>query len=366
MRFIRLLTSVLFVAAACGDDGGSGGTVDAPDQPIDAAPDAPVTPVNCDYTEQADATNDDFSGSVANGVPEPTGKTVSSTTTTICGKLDSGHYIGADQLVDIDGFVFAASGEVDVRIDLTLTGTKTVDYLSLNVYTGPNLSDDVGTTAKFEGNHAVLDVHLSPVSGMFELLVFAGNTTATTAPISYVAKISIDQPATRCPKSTAAATYTEQRDTAGNGHHGNDMVLIGGTPSQMLTADTTDMAEPTGVVIAPATSYHLVGSSADIAAMNAYKDRDTFELTTGATTSEVAVRLNWPGTVQDLDYYLFAKDTVPMIGRSITALKREDELKTFAVKPSTTYWVLVGNDPASLAGAAVPYDVTVCGAAFAP
>jgi hypothetical protein len=366
MRSIRLVTSVLLVAAACGDDGNKG-TVDAPNEPpIDAAPDAPVTPVNCDYTEQADATNDDFSGNVANGVPEATGKTFTSTTTTICGKLDSGHFVAADELVDIDGFTFAASGEVDVRIDLTLTGTKTVDYLSLNVYTGPNLSDDVGTTAKFEGNHAVLDVHLSPVSGMFEVLVFAGNPTATTAPISYVAKISIDQPATRCPKSTAAATYTEQRDTAGNGHHGNDMVLIGGTPSQQLTADTTDLAEPTGVTVAPATSYHLTGSSADIAAMNAYKDRDTFEFTTGPSTNELAVRLNWPGTVQDLDYYVFAKDTVPMIGRSITALKREDEFKTFAVKPSTAYWVLVGNDPASLAGAAVPYDVTLCGASFTP
>ncbi|CAN5921841.1 hypothetical protein BH11MYX3_BH11MYX3_19340 [soil metagenome] len=366
MRSIRLLTSVLLVAAACGDDGNKG-TVDAPSEPvIDAAPDAPVTPVNCDYTEQADATNDDFSGNVANGVPEATGKTFTSTTTTICGKLDSGHFIAADQLVDIDGFVFAASGEVDVRIDLTLTGTKSVDYLSLNVYTGPNLSDDVGTTAKFEGDHAVLDVHLSPVAGMFEILVFAGNPTATTAPISYVAKISIDQPATRCPKSAAAATYTEQRDTTGNGHRGNDMVLIGGTPPQMLTTDTTDLAEPTGVTVAPATSYHLVGSSADIAAINAYKDRDTFEFTTGPSTNELAVRLNWPGTVQDLDYYVFPKDTVPMIGRSITAMKREDEFKTFAVKPGTAYWVLVGNDPSSLAGAAVPYDVTLCGAAFAP
>ena len=366
MRSIRVLTSMLLVAAACGDDGKNMGTVDAPNEQADAAPDAPVTPVVCDYTEQADATNDDFSGNVPNGAPEATGKTFTSTTTTICGKLDSGHFIAADQLVDIDGFVFAASGEVDVRIDLTLTGTKTVDYLSLNVYTGPNLSSDVGTTAKFEGNHAVLDVHLSPVSGMFELLVFAGNSTATTAPISYVAKVSIDQPATRCPKSTAAATYTEQRDTTANGHHGNDMVLIGATPPQQLTADTTDLAEPTGVTLAPASSLHLAGSSADIAATNAYKDRDTFEFTTGATTSEVAVRLNWPGTVQDLDYYVFAKDTVPMIGRSITAQKREDEFKTFAVKPSTAYWVLVGNDPSSLAGAAVPYDLTLCGAAFSP
>ncbi len=363
MRSLRLLsTATLLIASACGDDGGNPATIDAPNTQVDAPVDSPVNPGGCDYTEAMDATNDDFSGNVATGTPETTGKTIT-TSFTICGKLDSTHFISADQLVDIDGFVFNAASDIDVRIDLTLTGVAT-EYLSLNVYTGPNLSDDVGSTAKFEGDHAVLDVHLTPSSGSFEILVFAGNGAAITAPVSYKLKVSADQPTTRCAKSTGAANYVEARDNSGNGNRGNDMVLIS-APSGSLTADTTDLAEPTGLTIAPATSYRLTGTSTDITAMSSYKDRDTFEFTTGATTNEIGLRLNWPGITQDMDMYVYPKDTVPGLGYSIVSAKHEDEFKTFAVKPNTAYWVLVGNHITSGAGD-VAYGVTVCGATFTP
>jgi hypothetical protein len=365
MRAVLLLSPILVLASACGDDGGGGNTPDAKIDP-DAAIDAPVSTGSCDYTEAHDDTNDDFSGNNPNGVAEPTALTFAASALTICGNLDSTHFVAADELVDIDGFSFAAPAAVDVRIDLTVTGgTLPIDYLSIDIYTGANLSISVGTTAKFVGNHAVWDAHLDPADGgMYEVLLFAGHTAALTAPLAYRATITVDAPATRCPKQTSAATYTEQRDAAGNGHTANDMVLIA-NPSLMLTASTTDQPEATGVTVAPAGTYHLVGSSADIAAMSGYKDRDTFEITTGASTNELALRLNWPGTTHDLDYWLLEKATLPSLGRAFTSSKTEDEFKTFAVKPSTTYWLLIGADATSGSGD-LGYEVSVCGSAFAP
>jgi len=363
MRSPRLLLSLLVVAAACGDDGGSMGTSDAPAQ-IDAPVDSPVLPGNCDYNEVADATNDDFSGNVANGAAEAIGAPFASGPRTICGHIDSTHFVAADELVDIDGFVFSIAADTDVRIDLTAIGAEALDDVSISVYTGANLSTAVGTTGRFVGNHAVLDLHLTQASGMFEIMMFAFNGAAITTPIAYRATITVDTPAIRCAKATGAASYAEARDTQGNGHTANDMVVIT-NPTVSLTPDTTDLAEPTALTIAPGTSYLVTGSSADIAASNGYKDRDTFELTTGATTNELAVRLNWPGTTQDLDFYLLEKDTVPALGRSIAAVKHEDELKTFGVKPSTAYWVLVANDATSGAGN-VAYGITICGALFTP
>lgn len=363
MRAVLVL--ILLLASACGDDGGGSVVPDAPMQ-NDAAIDAPISTVGCDYTEAHDDTNDDFSGNNPNGVAEATSKTFTGSSLTICGNLDSTHFVAADELVDIDGFSFAAPAGVDVRIELTVTGgTIPIDYLSIDVYTGANLSIAVGTTSKFVGNHAVWDAHLDPADGgMYEVLLFAGNATALTAPLAYKVTITMDNRATRCPKQTGNAAYAEQRDTAGNGHTANDMVLIA-NPSLMLTASTTDQPEVTGVTVAPATNYRVTGSSADITAMSGYKDRDTFELTTGAATNEVALRVNWPGTAHDLDFWLLQKDTLPSLGRAFTSSQTEDEFKTFAVKPSTAYWVLIGKDATGGSGD-VAYDLSVCGSTFSP
>lgn len=357
MRFLRLASSLL-VLAACGDDAGTPTMFDAPVAP-DASIDAPAT-TGCDYSEHADVTNDDFSGNVAGSVPELSGA-FAGARRTICGTIDSTHYVPADELVDIDGFTFTTVTAVDVRIDLEAPGGEALEDLTLDVYPDATLNN-VGTSAKLVGTHAVLDVHLA--AGSYELLLYAGNPAALPASLPYRVTFAVDTPAVRCPELTGAAVYTEALDTTANNHAGNDMVLIA-NPSLSLTASTTDVPEHTGLTLGPTSTYLVAGSSADIAVTSGYKDRDTFEIATGPTTDELAVRLSWPGTTQDLDFFVLEKATVPGIGRSIEAVKQGPEMKTFGVKPSTSYWILVGNDATSGAGA-VAYDLSICGATFAP
>lgn len=351
----------LILLAACGGDGGRA-TPDASstDAAIDASViDAPVVD-RCDYSEKNDATNDDVSGTVDQGVAEDTEKMFGVAKQTICGQLDSTHFV-APELIDIDGYRFKVSEETDLRIDVSGAGLESLRDVTVELYTGPQLGDLVGETVKFFGDHAVYEAHAVP--GEYELVIQGGNAAAIGAPVPYKAKISIDKPAMRCPPATGSAAYNESLDRAAN-YRANDMVSIQ-NPIEKLTAAANDMPEPTALTIAPNMHYRITGSSADIAAISSYKDIDTFQITTGATTNEIAVRLNWPGTMQDLDLFVFAAGSIPRIGRSITAAKHEDEFKTLSVKPNSTYWLTVGNDKNSDAGA-VSYGLTVCGAAFTP
>jgi len=320
-------------------------------------PDAPVAV--CDYSEQHDATNDDVSGADAEGVAEDTAKLFGTDRLTICGQLDSAHFL-APELVDIDGYLFKVTSDADVRIEVAGAGLETLRDVTVDLYSGPQFADLVSSTTKFAGNHAVYEAHL--VAGTYELVIEGGNDNAITAPIAYKAKIINDKPAQRCPMATGAASYNEARDGAVN-DRANDMVAIH-NPIEKLTA-ANELPEPTALIIAPQTAYRINGSSADIAATSSYKDIDTFQITTGETTNEISVRLNWPGATQDLDLFVFAAGTVPRIGRSTTAAQHENEFKTFAVKPNSEYWLTVANDKNSGAGA-VNYELTVCGASFVP
>src|SRR4051812_8542984 len=103
MRLHRVLVSCL-ILAACGDDGGHSSTPDVLDQ-LDVAPDSPIVVGMCDYTEQHDTTNDDISGTVAGGAAEATGEVFTSGSVTICGQIDSTHFV-APELVDADSYLF--------------------------------------------------------------------------------------------------------------------------------------------------------------------------------------------------------------------------------------------------------------------
>lgn len=359
MRSIRLASSLLLIAAACGDDGSKITTIDAAPT-VDAPPDSPPLPPGCNYAELADTMNDDFSQG-ATGAPEMTGLTFGATPITLCGSVNSGHF--ASNTVDFDSYAVNVPADANVYVTLVGTGLEVPTVATLFIYGGTNYADFFGAS-KFEVNHGVVATGLP--AGMYEFSVGVRNAADVAAPIPYKIKISTDAPDTRCAKVTAAANFTEAGDGAGNTN--NDVVGIDfgapqGTPAEALTAATTDTAEATALTIAPATNYRITGNSANNTVVGSYKDRDAFEFTTGATTNEIAIRLNWPGTTADLDYFIFPK-AVPSIGGSSAAANMEPEYAVTAVKPNTSYWVWVGGYKTNAAASA--YDVSICGSTFTP
>lgn len=358
MRYLALSPLVFVLATTACGDGASQATPDAAPAAIDAAIDAPLQG-GCDYTEQHDTTNDDLSQA---GAPEPTGKMFTGAATTrLCGQLDSTHYAAADTLVDIDGYTVTVTADADVVVYLTGAGIGAFEYVSIDVYGGTNFGTSFGS-GTFVADHGVLNTHLP--AGTYELLVFAQKAAAITTPLPYEVRIVPDTEATRCPTVTTAAAYSEHLDTVANAHQGNDVVAIT-NPNQTLTTSTTDAPEQTQLTLTPGVTARIAGISADVPIVHSYRDRDTFELSTGAGTNELTARLTWPGTTRDLDLFVFEAGVLPSIGRALHAIKHGDELRTVAVKPLTHYWVLVGNDPSSDVGA-VSYDLTVCGGAFVP
>ena len=354
----RLSASLLALAsslAACGDDRPA-----APDAGLDAAApiDAPPTPGVCDFAELRDLTNDDIVGA---GTPELTNATLA-TGLTVCGAIDPGHFNVAEAVVDVDGYTFAVATETDLLVTLSGAGLEALELVQLQLYGGGGLNM-IAANTRLVGDHAVFSLHVQP--GSYELAVIASSAMELTSPIAYQMRIGVDAPATRCAALTTGG-YTEATDGASN--DGNDVVGIDRSmnPTNTLTASTTDAPEPTGVVVAPATSYRLVGTSANVARVGSYFDRDTFAFTTGPTTNQVTIRLNWPGTTIDLDYHVYDEGRVPYIYRSISPSTMEAELQTLAVAPSTTYWLWVGADYVMSTGLPVTYAATVCGATFAP
>ncbi len=352
MRALRALPLLVLALAACGDDNPYH-PIDAPPA-IDAMPDAAI-PSGCDHVEQRDLTNDDVSS--AAGTPEATGLTFA-TKTVVCGTFESTHFDG-DITVDVDGFTLTLAADADVLIRLHGAGITGPELVGGDIYTGATFNQLVGSFS-VTGTHGVTAVRLP--AGTYELTAFALNSTAIASSIPYRLEIITDAPATRCPELTTGG-YAEASD--GTGSTGNDMIrLVSGTPPA-LTASTTDAPEPTAIAIAGGMNYRVTGTAADVAVADVYEDVDTFAIATAAQANELAVRLTWPGTATNLDFLLFEAGMADPVIRAITTATQAPELRTFAVKPATSYWLLVGAK-AGTGGLPAAYSASVCGATFTP
>jgi len=346
---MRMTFGLLAMLVACGDDRMIS---EAPDAAVrDAAPDSEV-PTGCDYTEQRDLTNDD----VASGTPEETELTFT-TRTVVCGTIDHTHFDG-DITVDVDGFVIDVAAEVDVLVRLHGAGAETIELVGVDVYTGPSLDQLVGTNT-FYGDHAVTAIHLAP--GRHELLGFALAGAAIAAPVAYRIEVVADLPATRCPEVTTGG-YPEAIDGATN--DGNDMIRLASGSPPSLSPLPTDLPEPTQLVLAPGANTRVTGSAAAATVPDTYEDKDTFAITTGSATNELAVRLDWPTATANLDYFLFEADSADPIVRAQSTTARP-EVRTFSVKPGTGYWLLVGAKVGAT-GLPAAYTGSLCGATFTP
>jgi hypothetical protein len=94
-----------------------------------------------------------------------------------------------------------------------------------------------------------------------------------------------------------------------------------------------------------------------------YLDRDTFELTTGERTNELALRLHSGSTTADLDFVVFDEALMkPVVISNLTSATTL-EVATFAVRPSTKYLVWVGAFKTST-GPTAEFTATICGSHF--
>jgi hypothetical protein len=338
--------AALAVLVACGGDHPA--TDANGDAPADTGP-----PLTCGYTEKADATNSNAAGA------EATGLTLAGSTL-LCGKLDSGHYDGGTQTVDVDAFAFTVSAASDLVARVYGSGAETLDTVALQI-TSMDGSMQLAFGV-FVGDHAALIVHLP--AGQYLAAVSAFSASALGAAVDYKVRFDPDT-AGRCAKLTSGG-YTETNDGAGSG---NDMVNYDESAStpKTLTAATTDMPEPTGITVAAGTPAHIAGSSANVNPADSYMDRDTYLFSTGAGVNEMSIRLNWSATTVDFDYLVMPVPTTTVndFAGGLATANSEDEFQTFAVKPSTMYWLWVGAYDGAT-GLPATYDATLCAGSFTP
>ncbi|MDB4959549.1 MAG: hypothetical protein JWO36_7118 [Myxococcales bacterium] len=212
----------------------------------------------CQYTEMSDATND-YNATPA-GTFEATGLT--STAVVVCGTINNGHFNTNAMSVDIDSYQFRTTAAADVMMTFTAPGAAALDAVYFFLW-DITANQSVGIGGRFVGDHGVSIGNLP--AGNYEIDIEAYAPADIAAGLPYKVKIAVDTPATRCTKSTMTASYTEANDGADN--KGNDMIQIDynamtPTPTNTLTTSTTDMAEPTGLTVAPATTYRITGNSA--------------------------------------------------------------------------------------------------------
>ncbi|MEO8840509.1 MAG: hypothetical protein ABI591_01175 [Kofleriaceae bacterium] len=334
--------------AACGNNNGDNNT----DAQGSNSPDAPLP---CDYTETSDGANATTA--------ETTNVTVGGGDRTLCGTIDPGHFNPTSKTVDEDHYRIAvgSNGALLVRF-FGDPGIETLSLYSVLIFdtANPPALINGGHFDSTLGDHGVFRTSLP--AGSYDVVVRGQAAADLSAAINYKVRILAESP---CAAVTAAASYTETSDGASN--TGNDMMTVNfaADPSFAPTTATTDAAEATGLTIDAMTPVRVSGSSASVAAgSDQYLDRDTYQMMTGASTNELAVRLGWQGTV-DLDYLVFKDGTTTATGASTAASTTPDEYATFAVEPNTSYWVWVGATKDST-GAPAAYDVSVCGAQVAP
>ena len=179
-------------------------------------------------------------------------------------------------------------------------GGSAVDQFAVQIYDLTVDPDTEISEADFVGDHGVVALNLA--ADQYELDVVAFSGAALASNVHYKIKVQTDNPATRCPAGSGTATYTESHD--GGSNVGNDLWAyqsdgMGGI-SEGPIAVASSTAEPTGVTVGAATNYLLAGSAGTqpVGTMvdsgpPAYLDNDSYSISTGATTDQMEIQLNW-------------------------------------------------------------------------
>jgi len=354
-----IFRSALFIVAlsACGvtppTPGGDDTTGSDPTlvgQPPVNTQSSPVPLLACDYTEQADATNDYLASSGYS--LEQSGVMFAGTTRTICGTINNGHFDNYFDSVDVDNYGVDLAQDGDVQV--TITGDAGA-ISSVGVYAyRPDTGFSLGSY--FYGDHGVFTAHM--LAGHYEFSVEAYDVQDATVEVPYKVQITVDHPFQRCARVTHAADYVEQGD--GVDAIGNDMVDVdNGQYPRATRTGGGDAPEIADMMMQAPGKYRIYGDSSARTALGSYFDRDTYAITVGPDTNQMSVRLNWGSPDADFDFYVFQPDSTVAISQAVTTKQGEDEYATFPVIPGHQYWLWVG---ASTSSSAMPadYDASLC------
>jgi hypothetical protein len=306
-------------------------------------------PLPCDYNEQSDTSND--------GSPEISGIEVGLKTKNFCGTVNNGHFNAAGNTIDVDSFRITTSADSNVIMQLLGDPElSVVNEFSIVVRdTAPRPVILSASTLHFDlGDHSARLAKLRP--GSYDVTISAIATGDLSVPLNYQFRF-VEDAETRCPQRTEKANYVEASD--GTDNHGNDIfdADFSKSPAFATTSSATDVAETTKIKLGTSSKVRITGSSAMVATVGQYQDRDTYEITTGDSTNEVTLALAWDG-VADLDVAMVEANTAIPAGLADISASSGGERATFAVKPKTTYWVWIGAFDKS---AATDYDLTLCG-----
>jgi len=354
---MRVIAGLALLVSACGD-GAVNPDADSRDVgPRDSSVDAFIDP-SCDYTEQADATNDTSA--------EATTLTFASQAV-LCGTIDHSHFAGgavdigaydghlAGGTVDLDSYTFTVTTTTDVLMHVTGVGAEALDDVILHVRSSSMQSL---ASAHFEGDHGTLYAHLTP--GTYTASVGGFHASSVAAAIQYRVKIVTDAPATRCPPFTGGSLLFEPQS------NDNDVLQYSRSlvPHTSLTPSTTDA--PSGsFIIFPGGGYAIGASAEDANPSDDYMDRDTYAVVAGAMTTQLTIRVKRYATTIDFDFLVSYANSEEAFAGNLDTATAEDELATFAVQPGATLWLWFGaRDGAT--GLPQSYDATICPETFSP
>jgi hypothetical protein len=305
----------------------------------------------CDYLERDDGGNVDTA--------EMTGVTVADHPGNVCGSVDIGHANGTT--LDVDTFRLSTAGGEQLVEIAGGDGYDLLTALEVRIFdsaVNPTLLAEGALDPRLAGHGAFL---ADLPAGAVDVVVSATAPGELSAAVPYRVQLS-PSPSERCPAVTGRADYVETHDGAGD--TGNDVLSVDYAMDPWYAATAGGSPEATGLSISAGPAYRLTGNSAATAHADDYLDRDTFALTTGDTTNELAIRLGWTGQGADLDYHVFEAASMTPVGSGELSSTTPPELEVFPVKPSTAYWLWIGRFQEAMPGATVPYDATICGGSF--
>lgn len=302
----------------------------------------------CTYTETSDGTND--------VTAESTGLTLDGHAHEVCGTFDPEHFNAPLRSADDDRYRVTIGAATPVLIDvivgngLDVLSGVTIRFWSLDAQ--PQLVG-IATYDPALADHGAFIITLPP--GDYDMAISAdANNALAGDPISYRVRFAT-MPA--CDETSGDPSYSENHDAAG----ANDTVGVDFTKDPSFTAMTASAPELTSIGVDAGHSYSIAGMLDDTVRADQYLDRDTYQFTTSETSNELAVRVTWPSTASDVDYLIFEADTMKPVVASNLSSDTGPELAMFAVKPSTKYWLWIGNFAGS---APTSYRATVCGNHF--